>query len=142
MKILKYNSNIEIFDESKELKEGIRIPLTPIKTDGKIVYYLFELLYPIFINDQQNILDVVISDNGDEILKLILYDTKKAGVHESFQILPKDLIDIQNIDLDNMNDFFNVTQSVLMEKNNIRISSLRIFKNKALDYINNFCIGL
>lgn len=142
MKILNYNSNIEIFDESKELKEGVRIPLTPIKTDGKIVYYLFELLYPIFINDQQNILDVVISDNGDEILKLILYDTKKAGVHESFQILPKDLIDIQNIDLDNFNDFFNVAQSVLMEKNNIRISSLRLFKNKALDYINNFCIGL
>ncbi len=142
MKILKYNSNIELFEESKELKERVRIPLSPIETDGNIVYYLFELLYPIFINDQQNILDIVISDNEDEILKLILYETKKAGVHESFQILQKDLIKIKNIDLDNLNDFFNVAQSVLMKKNNIRISSLRIFKNKAIEYINNFCKGL
>ncbi|TFG25592.1 MAG: hypothetical protein EU529_00845 [Promethearchaeota archaeon] len=142
MKILKYNSNIELFDESKELKERVRIPLTPIETDGNIVYYLFELLYPIFINEQQNILDFVISDNEDEILKLILYETKKAGVHESYQILPKDLIKSKKIDLDNLNDFFNIAQSVLMKKNNIRFSSLRIFKNKALEYINNFCIGL
>ncbi|MFX1394404.1 MAG: hypothetical protein ACFFAH_12630 [Promethearchaeota archaeon] len=143
LKILNYNSNVEFFEESKKLKKIVRIPLTPIKTDAFVIYYLFELLYPRFINDRQNILDVVISESGDEILKLILYETKKAGIHESLQILPKELIKFQfNNDLNDINEFFNVAQSVLIEKKNIRISSIRIFKQNAIDNINNFYIGI
>ncbi len=142
LKILNYNSNIEIFDDAKKFKERVRIPLTPIKTEGNVIYYLFKLLYPIFINDQQNILDAVISDNGKEILKLFLYETKIAGIHESFQILPKEMINFQWDDLHEINKIFSATQSVLIEKKNVRISSLRIFKKKAIDYINDFCIGI
>ncbi|MFW9897687.1 MAG: hypothetical protein ACFFDO_00305, partial [Candidatus Thorarchaeota archaeon] len=120
-KILNYNSNIEIFDDAKKFKERVRIPLTPIKTEGNVIYYLFKLLYPIFINDQQNILDAVISDKGKEILKLFLYVTKKAGIHESFQILPKEMINFQLDDLHEINKIFSATQSVLIEKKNVRI---------------------
>ncbi|MFX0186671.1 MAG: hypothetical protein ACFE8A_02930 [Candidatus Hodarchaeota archaeon] len=142
LKILNYNSNVEIFDDAKKLKERIRIPLTPINTEGYVIYYLFKLLYPIFINDQQNILDVVISDNGKEILKLFLYETKKAGIHESFQIVPKEWINFQWDDLHEINEIFSAAQSGLIEKKNVRISSLRIFKKKAINYINDFCIGI
>ena len=141
-KILNFNTNIEIIEESNLPKKKVRIPLTPIKVDANILYYLFELLYPKFINDQQNILDIIISNDGNEILKVILYKTKKAGIHESFQILPNDIIDFQLKYVKNLDDFddqFSKIQISLIEKTGLRISSIRIFKKKAIDIINKYC---
>jgi hypothetical protein len=141
-KILNFNANIEIIEESNLPKKKVRIPLTPIKVDANILYYLFELLYPKFINDQQNILDIIISNDGNEILKVILYKTKKAGIHESFQILLNDIIDFQLKYVKNLDDFdeqFSKIQISLIEKTGLRISSIRIFKKKAIDIINKYC---
>ncbi|MFW9876512.1 MAG: hypothetical protein ACFFG0_25745, partial [Candidatus Thorarchaeota archaeon] len=85
LKILKYNSNVELGDTFKLVDEKIRIPLTPIQVNPYLLYYLFELLYPKFINSQQNTLDIIISDDGRNIIKSYLYRTKKAGIHESLE---------------------------------------------------------
>ena len=141
LKILNFNSNVEILEDAKKLKEKVQIPLTSLDIEGYILYYLFERLYPLFVNDQQNILDIII-DNEYNVLKLILYKTKKAGIHESFQILPSKLIKVQENDLIDKEQFFNKVQSILMKKKSLRISLVRIFKKKAIDIINNHCKGL
>lgn len=142
LKIMNYNANVEILKESDAIKEKVRIPLTSITTNGNILYYLFELLYPKFINDQQNILDLVINDDGTEILKIILYETKKAGIHESFKVLPNNIIRFQENELDDIDTLFNKIQSTLVEKRNVRISNLRLFKKNAIDLINKHCINI
>jgi len=141
-KILNFNSNVEILEDAKKLKEKLQIPLISLDTEGYILYYLFERLYPLFVNDQQNILDIIITDNNHKVLKLILYKTNIAGIHESFQILPSNLIKVKENDLVNIEQFFNKVQSILMKKENLRISLIRIFKKNAIDVINNHCKGL
>ena len=142
LKILNFNSNVEILEDAKKLKEKVQIPLISLETDGYILYFLFERLYPLFINDQQNILDIIITDDGKKVLKLILFKTKKSGIFESFQILPLGLINVQEKDLDDIEQFFNKVQLVLMNKEVVRISLIRIFRKKAIDIINNHCKGL
>ena len=139
LKILNYNTNVEIVDKPSMTKEMVRIPLTPLNINVHILYYLFEDLYPIFINDQQNILDIIISDDFNEILGAYLYKTKKAGIHESFEILSNDLVKIQKDDLENIEIFFNKIQNEMVKKTGIRISSIRVFKKKAIDLINAHC---
>ena len=142
LKILNYNINVEIVDKPSITKEMVRIPLTPLNINTHILYYLFENLYPKFINDQQNILDMIISDDFNEILGAYLYKTKKAGIHESFEILSNDLVKIQKDDLENIDNFFNKIQNEMVKKTGIRISSIRIFKKKAIDLINAHCIKI
>ena len=115
LKILNYNSNVEILDDAKILKEKaqkIRIPLTPIQADANILFSLFEVLYPKFITDQQNILDIVISEKETDVLKVILYQTRKPGIHESYQILPNEMIKYQSGDLKNIENLYDNVQSV------------------------------
>ena len=119
LKILNYNSNVEIVEDAKKLKEKIqkvRIPLTPIQGDAHILFSLFESLYPKFITDQQNILDIVISEKETDISKIILYQTRKPGIHESYQILPNEIIEYQSGDLKNIENMYDNVQSVLFEK--------------------------
>ena len=142
LKILEFNSNVEILEDSDLKAENVRIPLTPIESKSNIVYYLFELLYPKFINDQQNILDIIISNEGNEVLKLILYKTKVVGIHETPQTLPNNIIDFQLKYVETLDDFdeqFSRIQTDLISKTGIRFSSVRIFKEGAIDKINKYC---
>jgi len=142
LKILKFNSNVEILEDSNLKAETVRIPLTPIDIKTNLLYYLFELIYPKFINDQQNILDIIISSEGNEVLKVIMYKTKVVGIHETLQTLPNNLIDFQLNFVETLDDFdeqFNRIQTDLISKTGIRISSVRIFKEGAIDLINKYC---
>ena len=58
--ILKFNSKVRIIENPRELDEQVKIPLTPIQVDAFLLYNLFTVLYPRFINEQQNILDIII----------------------------------------------------------------------------------
>ncbi len=139
--LLKYNANVGIIEEDESKKQMVDLPLTTINVRANVLYYLFKFLYPKFINDQQNILDVIISDDGNEILKIILYKTKKPGIHESFQILSNDIIDIQlkNIKiLAAIDEKFSIIQSSIIKEIGVRISSIRIFKNRAIEVINEY----
>ena len=142
LKILELNSNVGILEDSKLMAEKVRIPLTPIEVKSNLLYYLFELLYPKFINDQQNILDIIISNDGNEVLKVIMYKNKVVGIHETLQNLPNNIIDLQLKyvkTLDEFDDQFNRIQTDLISKTGIRISSVRIFKEGAIDIINEYC---
>lgn len=142
LKILEFNSNVEILEDSNLKAEKVRIPLTPIEIKTNILYYLFELLYPKFINDQQNILDIIISNDGNEVLKVIMYKTKVVGIHETLQNLPNTIIDFQLKyvkTLDEFDEQFNRIQTALISKTGIRISSVRIFKEEAIELINKYC---
>jgi len=55
LKILKFNDNLNILEDITESRENVRIPLTNITVDPLYLYYFFKLLYPRFVNDQQNI---------------------------------------------------------------------------------------
>ena len=137
LKILNYNDNIEIWQKtSKEYKQKIRVPLTPFEINGSIIYYLFENLYPKFVNDQQNILDILISDDGKRLLGIYLYETKKAGIHGQYRKLPTDIIIFQEKDLEDIEVLYSKLQMILLEKLDIRISTLRIFRKKVIDLIN------
>ena len=136
LKILKYNVKIKILEKASQLKEKIRIPLTPIEVEGYIIYKLFEILYPNFINDQQNILDIIISEDGQQILKFYLHPTEKAGIHERYRKISNDIIIFQEKDLMDLEEFFNKIQLILIEKEGVRVSTLRIFRKQAIDLIN------
>lgn len=138
LKIINFNSKVNIVEDPGSLKEIVRIPLTPVKINAYLLYHLFELLYPRYINDQHNILDIIISDFDIEnkVLAMYLYKTKKAGIHESIENLPKDLIRIKEEELLDIAEVFNKIQSTLLEKKGIKISSIRIFKRRGIDLIN------
>ena len=142
IKILTFNSNVEIWNESEEFDEKVRIPLTPIHLNASLLYHYFELLYPRFINDQQHIVDILISDDGKNLNALYLYETKKAGIHEPFRKLSNKTIIYQEKDLENIDEFFNKLQMIILEQENIRISTMRIFKEGAIELINTQCIDI
>lgn len=142
LKILKYNSNVELGDKFKLVDDKVRIPLTPIEVNPYLLYYLFEILYPKFINSQQNILDIIISDDGKNIIKSYLYKTKKAGIHESIEIFPHDLIKIHKKDFEDIERFYNRILEGLIKKKGERVSSIRVFKEKAISYINQHCVDI
>jgi len=142
LKILKYNSNVELGDKFKFVEEKIRIPLTPIEVNPYLLYYLFEILYPKFINSQQNILDIIISDDGKRVIKSYLYKTKKAGIHESIEIFPHDIIKVHKKDYEDIEKFYNRILEGLIKKKGERVSSIRVFKEEAINLINQHCVGI
>ncbi len=141
LKILNFNENREILEEPEKTKDYVRIPLSPIKLNANILFHFFELLYPKFINDQQNILDIVISEEEkkNKVLAAYLYKTKKAGVHQTIESLPEGLVKIKSLEIERLDDVFNKIQIKILKDKGIRISSIRIFKKEAIDLINKHC---
>ncbi|MBA7672225.1 hypothetical protein ES703_80400 [subsurface metagenome] len=141
LKILKFNSKVNIIEDPKELKEIVRIPLTPNEINPFLLYRLFELLYPKFINDQQNILDIVISDFelDNIVFGLYLYETTKPGIHARIKGLPKDSIEIKQDELRNLDALFNRIQSIIQKDHGIKISCIRLIKKRAIDLMNSHC---
>ncbi len=141
LKILKFNSKVNIIEDPRGLKETVRIPLTPNEINPFLLYRLFELLYPKFVNDQQNILDIVISDFelDNIVFGFYLYETTKPGIHARIKGLPKDSIEIKQDELRNLDALFNRIQSVIQEDHGIKISSIRLIKKRAIDLMNSHC---
>lgn len=142
LRMLTYNSHINLEDEFKTTDTNIRIPLTPIEVSPYLLYHLFEVLYPKFINDHNNILDIIISDDGQNVINLYLYETKKAGIHESIEKLPHDIVKFHKKDLVDINKFYSRILDGMVKKKGIRLSSIRIFKEKAINYINQYCVDI
>lgn len=142
LKILDFNSKIDLRDDSKLKEVEIRIPLTPIKINAYILYHFFKVLYPKFINDQQNILDMIISDDGKELNALYLYETQKAGIHESIEKIPLNLVKYQHKYLKDFDKIFDKVQGDLIKKKQVRISSIRLFKQSAIDILNEYCVDI
>ena len=130
---------MEIWERSEQIRERLRFPLTPVEIEGYFLYKLFKLLYPKFISDQQNILDVIISSDGKVIENLYLYETKEAGIHESYRKLSTNLIVFHEKNLDDIEDFYTKLQLNLNEKENTRVGTIRVFKSQAFDLIDQLC---
>ncbi len=142
LKILDSNAKIGTKGGSKKSFDHVRIPLTPVKINPNVLYHLFEILYPKFINDQKNILDVIISDDGQSVLGLYLYETKDIGIHDAIRKISADIIKIQEGNLISIEMLFKKLQSALLNKTGLRISSIRVFKKKAIDLLNKHCINM
>ncbi|MHA1916460.1 MAG: hypothetical protein ACW986_19355 [Promethearchaeota archaeon] len=138
LEILKYNSNVDLGDRLKIGDKKVKIPLTPIEIEPHVLYFLFEILYPKFINNQQNIIDVIISNDGKTIQSLYLYETKKAGIHESVEKLPLDFIKFKKKHLVNVESIYNRIVEKTIKKKNLRVSSIRLLKEKAIEHINEY----
>ncbi|TFG04110.1 MAG: hypothetical protein EU539_11540 [Promethearchaeota archaeon] len=138
LKIINYNSKVEILEDKDKFQEIVRIPLTPINLDAGILYQIFKSLYPIFINDQQNILDLIISDDANEVLDIFLYETRYPGVHESFQKIPTEIIEIPEEYIKSIDEFFHEIQLAIVKNYGLKISTLRIFKKEAINEINEY----
>jgi hypothetical protein len=141
-KILVYNKKVQFLSDSLSIEEKVRIPFTPIKVDPKILYSFFEIYYPKFINDQQNILDLIISDDQNRILAAYLYETNKAGIHEEFQVIPNDFVLLNEDELNNIENFYNKIQTALVKSTGVRFSTLRILKKTGIDFLNLYLANL
>jgi hypothetical protein len=141
LKILSFNTSRNIVEDPEKVRNYVRLPLSPISINANLLYQFFELLYPKFINDQQNILDIIISDIDKKykILGLYLYKTKKAGIHETVESLPPNLIRIKSLEIEKLDEVFNKVQDALIKEKGFRISSFRLFKKEAIDLINKYC---
>ncbi|NVM16071.1 MAG: hypothetical protein HWN80_00040 [Candidatus Lokiarchaeota archaeon] len=141
LKIVKFNSNVNLVENPRELKESVRIPITPFEIDAFLLYHLFDLLYPRFVNDQQNILDIVVSDFelDNIVFGLYLYETAKPGIHSVIKGLPKDSIVVKQEDLDDKDALFNRIQTFILKEHAIKISCMRIIRKRGVDLINSHC---
>ncbi len=144
LKILKFNANRDILEDPEKVKEYFRIPFSPISINANLLYQFFELLYPKFINDQQNILDIIISDDDkkNKVQNLFLYKTKKAGIHETVESLPNNIIRIKSLEIENLDEVFDKVQKTIIKEKSVRISSIRFFRKEAIDLINKHCEGI
>ncbi|MFX1312145.1 MAG: hypothetical protein ACFFHD_05990 [Promethearchaeota archaeon] len=121
------------------MEQEVRIPLSPIRIKTHILYHFFELLYPKFLSDQNNILDLIVSDDGRELLNLFFYKTSKAGIHDSIEKLPLKIVKYKHRHFDEFGRIFNRIQDDLLKKKNVRISSIRLFKASGIDILNKYC---
>ncbi|MFX0074366.1 MAG: hypothetical protein ACFE96_02915 [Candidatus Hermodarchaeota archaeon] len=141
LKILNYNSNVDLIKDARELKESVRIPLTPIEVDAFLLYHLFEILYPRFVSGQQNILDVIVSnfELDNIIFGLYLYETNKPGIHSKVKVVPKDSIAIKQKDLENIETVFKRFQDFILKEHGVKISCIRLIRKRGIDLINSHC---
>ncbi|MFW9874682.1 MAG: hypothetical protein ACFFG0_16365, partial [Candidatus Thorarchaeota archaeon] len=86
--------------------------------------------------------DIIISDDGRNIIKSYLYRTKKAGIHESLEKIPQDIIKVHKKDFEDIEKFYNRVLESLIKNRGMRVSSIRVFKEKAINYINQHCINI
>ncbi|TES95439.1 MAG: hypothetical protein E3J90_09720 [Promethearchaeota archaeon] len=138
LNILNFNSKVSIVENPGKLDEKVRIPLTPIQIDAFLLYNLYAVLYPRFISEQQNNLDIIVSDFDIDniVFGVYLYKTNKPGVHETVEILPNDLVVIKQENLDDINKLFNKFQSPILKNHGVKINNIRIIKKRGLDLIN------
>ncbi len=126
------------------MKESVKIPLTPIQIDAFLLYHLFDLLYPQFVNDQQNILDLIVSDFelDNVVFGLYLYETSKPGIHSSIKKLPKESIVIKQDDFDEIEILFKKLQLFILKEHGVKISCIRVLRKRGIDLINSHCENL
>jgi len=135
MKIIKYNKK-EFQKKENEKEEAVRIPLTPIKINPILLNSLFGIIYPKFINDQQNVVDLIISDDEKIFEKIVLYETEEPGIHKSYKILENDILKLKKYPLKETRAFFNKLQEEIFKKHRIRVSHMRVFKKNAIELLN------
>jgi len=138
--LLKVNKRINTTDTPEDIQEIITIPFTPVKVDVHLLYYLSQYLYPKFINDQKNVVDIIISDYDIDNIAFdaFLYNTSRLGIYDSIKTVPKGVISFKQKEMNNLEQLFIKIQSRLLETNNIRIASVRLFRRKSIDLINRF----
>jgi hypothetical protein len=138
LNILNFNSKVSIVENPEKLDEKVRIPLTPIQIDAFLLHNLYAVLYPRFISEQQNNLDIVVSDFDIDktVFGVYLYKTNKPGVHETVEILPNDLVRIKQKNLGDINKLFNKFQSSILKDHGVKVNNIRIIKKRGLDLIN------
>ena len=138
LNILNFNSKVSIVENPGKLDEKVKIPLTPIEIDAFLLYNLYAVLYPRFISEQQNNLDIIVSDFDIDniVFGVYLYKTNKPGVHETVEILSNDLVVVKQENLDDINKIFNKFQSSILKNHGVKVNSIRIIKKRGLDLIN------
>jgi hypothetical protein len=136
-KILEYNEKIIQKKISTQELAKVRIPLTPIRIRPDLLSYLFSVFYPHFINDQQNIADIIISETEEELVSIKLYKTPEPGVHTSFKEIDTDIIKLKKYPISERAEFFNELQTEIFDEYEIRVSHMRVVNKKALGILNN-----
>ncbi|MBY9005180.1 MAG: hypothetical protein KGD63_00295 [Candidatus Lokiarchaeota archaeon] len=137
LKILDYNKKINEFPEQGDVLEEVRIPFTPIEVEAHLLYNFFKYIYPEIINDQQNILDIIISKDQKKILDIILYETKEPGVPDSYKKLNPNLLKSRKFSTEKLEESFFYIQKRILKKKEIRISHIRIFNEEFIRILNN-----
>jgi len=138
--LIKINKRINKSDTPADIQEKIKIPFTPITVDIHLLYYLSQFLYPRFVNDQKNVVDIIISDYDIDniVFEAFLYNTSRLGIYDSIETITKEIISFKQKDMDNLEQLFIKIQSTLLETNNTRIASVRFFRKRSIDLINRF----
>lgn len=138
--IVNFNSKIEITDNPIELTDKVKIPLTPIEINAYLLYYLFQELYPKFVNDQLNVIDFIISDYEIDniVLGAYLYNMNKPGIHENIKEIDVKDFKLKFKDLDNHERLLSNIQSLILKKYGVKITNFRILRKRGLDLINRY----
>lgn len=142
-KILDFNLGIQ--DEEEDLKKltvNVRIPTTPIEIDASLLYKLFTNIYPELVNDKENVIDIVISNDEKTIKAIYLHITRFNGNHLQVIDINKKIYAFQTKDLDDIEDMFEKIQIILREKERINVSGMRIFKENAVNLLRDLTSNL
>ncbi|TFF89180.1 MAG: hypothetical protein EU548_07900, partial [Promethearchaeota archaeon] len=125
LNFLNINKKINTSETPDDIREIIKIPFTPLEVEAHLLYYLSQYLYPRFVNDQKNVLDIIVSDYDiDNIaFKAFLYKTRRLGIYDSIEVIPEGLIRFKQKDMDNLEQLFIQIQDTLLKSSNFRIAS-------------------
>ena len=98
------------------------------------------MLYPKFVNDQQHILDIIVSDYelDNIVFGLYLYETTKPGIHRALKVLPPDSIVIKQKETSDLKTLFNKLQTFILKEHGIKISCSRLIRKRGIDLINSY----
>ncbi|NHJ21516.1 MAG: hypothetical protein EAX91_11275 [Candidatus Lokiarchaeota archaeon] len=98
------------------------------------------MLYPKFVNDQQHILDIIVSDYelDNIVFGLYLYETTKPGIHRALKVIPPDSIVIKQKETSDLKTLFNKLQAFILKEHGIKISCSRLIRKRGIDLINSY----
>ncbi len=137
-KILDFNNQLQLLKEPEVSEEILKIPLTPFRINGFLFHSLVKSLYPRFITDKKDILDVIISKEPSEIKNLYFYRTSEPGIQTSFEKIDVSLTDLSLEKIESPATLARKLHEFLLNEKGINVGSIKIIQEEIMFEINKY----
>ncbi|MHA1687856.1 MAG: hypothetical protein ACTSUN_00715 [Promethearchaeota archaeon] len=137
-KILEFNNQLQFLKKPETSEEILKIPLTPFKMNGFLFHSLVKSLYPRFITDKKDILDVIISKEPSEISALYFYRTSEPGIQTSLEKIDVSLKNLSLEKIESLKTLARRLHEFLLNEKGINVGSIKIIREEIIHEINEY----
>ncbi len=142
LNILKYNGKLRYLESPETMKEVVNIPFTPFEINAFLFHSLVKTLYPKFITDKNNILDVIVSEDNSKILAFYFYETDEAGIVEKYDEMEFKSMVLNLEKHDSKTKLASSIYDYCLEEKGLNIGSIRILDKLGIELINRYLATL